>query len=65
MNVSVSLVTHQSRDQIDACLAGVRAQGGFVREILVVDNASRDGTVERLRARHPDARVAAWTDNAG
>ncbi len=34
-------------------------------EIILVDNASADGTVEMLRAEFPDVRVIANTENAG
>ena len=34
-------------------------------EIIVVDNASRDGTVEMLGAEFPDVRVIANSENAG
>ncbi len=65
MGVSVSLVTHQSRRWIDACLEGVRSQGSCIREILLVDNASRDGTAVHVRARHPQVRVEALDRNLG
>jgi GT2 family glycosyltransferase len=35
------------------------------REVVVVDNASGDGLVDRLRAERPDVRVVANTDNRG
>ena len=65
MRVSVSIVTHQSREQIDACLQGVRRQGAAVDEVLILDSGSSDGTVEHLRERHPYASVEALPANVG
>lgn len=65
MSVSVSVVTYQSARHVDACLGAVRAQGPSVREILVADNGSSDGTPERVRARHPDATLLALGRNTG
>ncbi|MBI5648878.1 MAG: glycosyltransferase family 2 protein, partial [Chloroflexi bacterium] len=36
-----------------------------ITEIIVVDNASRDGTVEMVRAEFPSARVIANSENLG
>lgn len=65
MQVSVSVVTYQSAGDIDACLAGIRAQGACVREVLLADNGSTDGTVDFVRARHLDVRILALGRNGG
>jgi GT2 family glycosyltransferase len=62
--VSVSIVTHRSRACIDTCLAGVAAQGAVVREVLVVDSASDDGTAEHLRLQ-PRVAFCALERNVG
>jgi GT2 family glycosyltransferase len=51
--VSILIVTYDHADEVDACLDGALAQAGegLDVEILVADNASRDATVERVRAR--------------
>jgi GT2 family glycosyltransferase len=64
MDVTVSIVTYRSRACIDACLAGVRAQGAAVREVLVADNGG-DDTAAYLRRRHPAVRVRELGYNAG
>jgi GT2 family glycosyltransferase len=59
--VSILVVTHDHAEEIDACLDAALAQAGdeLEVEVLVVDNASRDGSVARVRARAAaDARVA-------
>jgi GT2 family glycosyltransferase len=49
-DVSIVSVTWNSADCIEALLDSVaRAANGLVVEILIVDNASDDGTVERVR----------------
>jgi GT2 family glycosyltransferase len=65
VSVSVSVVTYRSADHIEACLEGVRAQGACVGEVLLADNGSADGTVDRVRARHPEVRMVEMGRNAG
>jgi N-acetylglucosaminyl-diphospho-decaprenol L-rhamnosyltransferase len=50
--VSVVVVTYNSRDWIERCLESVRGN-----ETIVVDNGSGDGTVELVREKFPEARV--------
>ncbi|WP_437349509.1 glycosyltransferase [Paenibacillus humicus] len=47
--VSVHIVTYNSEEDIEGCLDCVLAQSYPIEKIIVLDNASRDGTVERLR----------------
>jgi GT2 family glycosyltransferase len=56
--LSLVIVTHDSREDIGACLAAVKRQvfpPGF--EAIVVDNGSRDGTADLVRAEFPWAQV--------
>ncbi len=65
LDLSVLIVTYRSRRDIDACLTSVRAAvEGLAAEIVVIDNASGDGTVERARA-HDGVRVVAREINSG
>ena len=65
--VSVLLVTHDHAEEIDVCLDAALAQRGDDLEVEVValDNASRDGTVPRLRARGTAIRLLERTENTG
>ncbi|GAB4319217.1 MAG: hypothetical protein Kow0059_13060 [Candidatus Sumerlaeia bacterium] len=65
--VSVCIVTFNSRAVIERCIASVRAQEGVALEIIVVDNASPDGTADYVRARlsGPDLCVMANDVNRG
>ena len=49
-DVSIVVATLEEARRIGPCLDGLVAQGRVVREILVVDSGSTDGTVEMVRA---------------
>jgi GT2 family glycosyltransferase len=60
---TVLVVTWQARELLAECLAGLRSQTAPHR-LLVVDNASSDGTAELL-ASFPEARVLRLPRNLG
>src|SRR5574338_831898 len=65
-DVSILVVTFRCRDEVADCLATIPdAAGRTTYEIVVVDNASHDGTVELLREEHPDVRLEALDENVG
>lgn len=56
--VTVGIVTWNAADDLEACLAAVRAQTHPEVELLVADNASQDATRTRLAAlTRPDERL--------
>lgn len=62
----VVLVTAGERDDLERCLASLQAYpapGG--QEVVVVDNASRDGSLEMVARRCPDATIVAHERNLG
>lgn len=59
------IVSWNGRRYLDVCLSAVGAQQGVSAEIVLVDNASTDGTVEHVRAHFPDVRVVALASNRG
>ena len=66
MDLSVVVVTYFSRPHIAECLRAVdRARGGLALEVLVVDNASADGTLDEVRAQAPWARIVETGANLG
>ena len=65
MDVSIIIVSYNSANCIRDCLASVRAQQGVDHEIIVVDNASADGTVSVLRGLGPDIHLVANEKNMG
>jgi N-acetylglucosaminyl-diphospho-decaprenol L-rhamnosyltransferase len=64
---SIVIVSWNVRDLLRACLRALPAAAGPALrcEVLVVDNASTDGSVAMLRAEFPDARVLAEQTNHG
>ena len=61
-DVSISLVNTNSRELLLACLESLR---GVDAEIVVLDNASEDGSAEAVRARHPEVRLIEQRHRAG
>lgn len=57
VDLSVIIPTHRRRDMLADHLARLRALPGPAREIIVIDDASSDGTAELLRDAFPDVRV--------
>jgi GT2 family glycosyltransferase len=64
-SLSVVIVTHDSRDALAATLPPLVAQLREGDELIVVDNASADGTPELAGELAPAAQVVACAENAG
>lgn len=63
-DISIVVATLNEAHRIAPCLAGLRAQGSVVREILVVDSGSTDGTPDLVReATQLDARIRLLRDD--
>ncbi|HEY7112747.1 MAG TPA: glycosyltransferase family 2 protein [Thermoanaerobaculia bacterium] len=65
VDVSIVLVTHDSAADLPASLPSASAQRGVSTETIVVDGASRDGSIEIARRLAPDVRVIALPGNVG
>lgn len=61
--VSAVVVSYNSRQYLGECLQSLRAEG--VADIVVVDNASADGSVAAVQACDPDAVVVQTGANLG
>lgn len=62
------VVTYKTRDLLDQCLESMILDAQIAHldyEIVVVDNASGDGTVEMLGTKYPKVRLIANTENLG
>src|SRR5437867_8578812 len=64
-DVCAVVVTHDRRDLLRECLAGLEAQTRPPDTILVVDNASTDGTAAMLHGEFPDVAVRRLDENEG
>jgi hypothetical protein len=62
--VTIVLITYNSAEYIHACLRSVRAAASHAR-ILVVDNASQDGTIDIVRRDFPECSLIALPQNIG
>jgi N-acetylglucosaminyl-diphospho-decaprenol L-rhamnosyltransferase len=66
MRLSIVLVSYNAADDLERCLASIAAHPPAVpHEILVVDNASTDGSPDRVRARWPAVRLLPLPANLG
>ena len=63
--VAVTIVTYNSRECIAACLDSVLEQTGVEVEVIVVDNASTDGTRDVLARYSGRVRVLHNNENTG
>jgi GT2 family glycosyltransferase len=61
-DLSVSIVNTNSRELLLACLESLR---GADAEIVVLDNASEDGSADAVREQFPDIRLIAQDFRAG
>lgn len=64
-SIAVVIVNHNSGDYLKSCLAGVKAQTLAPKRVVVVDNASHDGSVEAARAALPEAEFVFLDTNTG
>ena len=66
MEVSVVIVSYNSRSVLGPCLDSLKKQNAFDEtEVIVVDNASSDGTPTMVRERYPWVTLIAGRKNVG
>jgi GT2 family glycosyltransferase len=62
----IVIVSYNTRSDLENCLQSLYEHPARVpHEIVVVDNASRDGSVDAVRSRWPEVRVIALHSNVG
>ncbi len=67
-DLAIIIVSWKVREHLDRCLRSLRAAldaDGVKSSVLVIDNASSDGTVEMVRRSHSWAAVEASPSNLG
>lgn len=63
LDCAVVIVNYRSADLVSSCLAALGADAPS--QVVIVDNASGDGSAELLRERHPQADVVQRAANDG
>jgi N-acetylglucosaminyl-diphospho-decaprenol L-rhamnosyltransferase len=64
--VAIVIVNFNAREQLENCLASLAAfPPAATHEVVVVDNASTDGSVSAVRTRFPDVRICEQPRNGG
>jgi GT2 family glycosyltransferase len=64
--LSICIVNYNAHDYLEACLKSIfAARCKYAFEIVIVDNASRDGSVEMVQTRFPQLRLIRNESNAG
>ena len=66
MTVSIVIVSYNAREDLERCLDSLHtAPPATPHDITVVDNASPEGGLDRIRSRWPSVRVIALDQNRG
>ncbi|MEW5947414.1 MAG: glycosyltransferase family 2 protein [bacterium] len=66
VRLSIIIVNYNTRDLIAACLKSILSDPPRMDfEIIVVDNASRDGSPEHIKAAFPGVKLVENSENAG
>ncbi len=65
LDLGIVIVSWNTRDLLRDCLKSVLASEGVTTRVIVVDNASADGSADMVRQEFPDMTVIANTDNLG
>jgi GT2 family glycosyltransferase len=63
--VSVVVVAYESGPTLSDCLSALERQTAADREVILIDNASRDGAAAAAARAHPQARFVANASNLG
>jgi GT2 family glycosyltransferase len=66
VDLSIAIVSYNVQEQLAECLASVERSGRSLRqEVMVVDNASHDGSAEMVRERFPQVTLIQNAENVG
>jgi len=66
VDVSVIIVSYNTRDWLERCLSSIPpATRSRKVEVIIVDNASKDGSADEIAKNHPQVRLLRNSSNAG
>jgi N-acetylglucosaminyl-diphospho-decaprenol L-rhamnosyltransferase len=63
--VSIVIVAHSAKEELERCFASIEAHAAMPVEVILVDNASTDGTVAWVAREYPDVTVIPLSTNIG
>lgn len=63
--ISVLIVNYNAGDYLERCVASLSGQTLAPARIIVVDNASTDGSLSRIANKFPDVEVVGLAENIG
>jgi len=65
MDLSIVIVNWNTRDMLRSCLASIPISSGLQSEVIVIDNASRDGSSLMVAEEFPEVRLIQNSANLG
>ena len=65
MNISIIIVSYNTADFLQICLASLRLSSGVKKEIFVVDNCSTDNSVQIVAEKFPEVSLIINSENKG
>lgn len=65
MHVSIVIVNYNTCRILDECIVSIKNETKVDYEIIVVDNASADGSCQMLREKHPNVKLIENQGNVG
>lgn len=65
MQLDVVIPNFNGKAFLSACLDSLKRQSYLDFHIIVVDNGSKDGSVDFLHQNYPEVKVLAWDENTG
>jgi GT2 family glycosyltransferase len=63
--VTIVIIAHSVRPELDRCLGSIRDHAGVPVQVVLIDNASTDGTPDWVRQEHPDVELVELERNLG
>ena len=65
-DLSIIIVNYNTKELLNNCLSSIAENKPYIHyEIIVVDNASQDGSAEYVRSNHPDILLIENEQNVG
>lgn len=64
-SVSVIIVNYNGAEYLDECIDSIQDRIPGLHEIILVDNASTDGSIDEIEDRHPKLRLIRCAENHG